>query len=116
MKDSANNTYITFNNKISYIAVEKDTANSPYINIASESSMLADKSRMIASATPSKFFVVKDKRGTFQFKLYSATGRCVLVGEAYKTKNQAVSAANSVASFVNLAATIDKTIVAEEVH
>ena len=60
VKDSANNTYSTFNNKISYIAVEKDTANSPYINIASESSMLADKSRMIASATPSKFFVVKD--------------------------------------------------------
>ena len=57
-----------------------------------------------------KFFVVKDKRETFQFKLYSATGRCVLVGEAYKNKNQAISAANSVASFINLAATIDKTV------
>ena len=60
-----------------------------------------------------KFFVVKDKRGTFQFKLYSTAGRCVLVGEAYKTKNQAISAANSVSSFINLATIIDKT--AEEV-
>ena len=58
-----------------------------------------------------KFFVVKDKRGTFQFKLYSTLGRCVLVGEAYKTKAQAISAANSVAAFINLATTIDKTAV-----
>lgn len=57
-----------------------------------------------------RFFVVKDKRGTYQFKLYSAVGRCVLVGEAYKGKTQAVSSANSVASFMNLAEIIDKTV------
>lgn len=61
-----------------------------------------------------KFFVVKDKRGTFQFKLYSALGRCVLVGEAYKNKAQAMSAANSVASFMNLSTIVDKTV--EEVN
>lgn len=57
-----------------------------------------------------RFFVVKDKRETFQFKLYSSLGRCVLVGEAYKGKAQAISSANSVASFINLAEIIDKTI------
>ena len=46
----------------------------------------------------------------FQFKLYSEASRCVVVGEAYKTKAQAVSAANSVASFVTLADVVDKTI------
>ena len=61
-----------------------------------------------------KFFVVKDKRGTFQFKLYSALGRCVLVGEAYKNKAQAMSAANSVASFMTLSTIVDKTV--EEVN
>ena len=57
-----------------------------------------------------RFFVVKDKRETFQFKLYSSLGRCVLVGEAYKGKAQAISSANSVASFINLAEVIYKTI------
>ena len=61
-----------------------------------------------------KFFVVKDKMGTFQFKLYSALGRCVLVGEAYKNKAQAISAANSVASFMTLSTIVDKTV--EEVN
>ena len=61
-----------------------------------------------------KFFVVKDKMGTYQFKLYSALGRCVLVGEAYKNKAQAISAANSVASFMTLSTIVDKTV--EEVN
>ena len=57
-----------------------------------------------------KFYVVKDKNGMFQFKLYTEGNRCIVVGEAYKTKAQAVSSANSVASFVPLADVVDKTI------
>lgn len=57
-----------------------------------------------------KFYIVKDKNGMFQFKLYTEGNRCIVVGEAYKTKAQAVSSANSVASFVPLADVVDKTI------
>ena len=56
-----------------------------------------------------RFFIVKDKNDTFQFKLYNTDRRCIVIGEAYKNKNQAVSAANSLISFVNLADTIDKS-------
>ena len=62
------------------------------------------------ACTNGKFYVVKDKNETYQFKLYSASLRCVVVGEAYKTKNQAISAANSVSSFAELAEVVDKTI------
>ena len=57
-----------------------------------------------------KFFVVKDKNAMYQFKLYSTQGRCVVIGEAYKNKAQAISAANSVASFMTLAEVVDKTV------
>ena len=50
-----------------------------------------------------KFYVVKDKRDYYQFKLYSTTGRIVEVGETYQSKQQAISSANSVYSFVELA-------------
>lgn len=55
-----------------------------------------------------KFYVVRDKRDYFQFKLYSSTGRIVEVGETYQTKQQAISSANSVCSFVELATTIEE--------
>ena len=57
-----------------------------------------------------RFYVVKDKNDMYQFKLYNEANRCVMVGEAYKTKAQAISSANSVASFVPLAEVVDKTI------
>ena len=50
-----------------------------------------------------KFYLVKDKRDYYQFKLFSATGRIVEVGETYQSKQQAISSANSVCSFVELA-------------
>ena len=56
-----------------------------------------------------KFFVVRDKKGLCQFKLYSASGRCVAFGEAYRSKQQAVSAANSVANFIDDAEVVDQT-------
>ena len=53
--------------------------------------------------TEGKFYVVKDKNKMFQFKLYSASGRCILIGETYGSKTNAISAANSVARFAKLA-------------
>lgn len=47
-----------------------------------------------------KFFVYKDKRGYYQFKLYSAANRLVMVGETYASRNQAISSAISVCSFI----------------
>ena len=55
-----------------------------------------------------KFYVVKDKRGYFQFKLFSATGRIVAMGESYPSKAQAISSANSLVSFVALATPIEE--------
>ena len=57
-----------------------------------------------------KFYVMKDKNDMYQFKLYNEANRCIVIGEAYKTKAQAISAANSVATFVPLAEVVDKTI------
>ena len=55
-----------------------------------------------------KFYVVRDKRDYFQFKLYSSTGRIVEVGETYQSKQQAISSANSVCSFVEMATIIEE--------
>lgn len=56
------------------------------------------------------FYVVKDKNKMFQFKLYSTLGRCLAIGEAYKVKTQAVSAANSITAYINMAEVVDKTL------
>ena len=56
--------------------------------------------------TEGKFYVVKDKNKMYQFKLYSGSGRCILIGETYGSKNNAISAANSVARFAKLAEVI----------
>ena len=53
--------------------------------------------------TEGKFYVVKDKNKMYQFKLYSGSGRCILIGETYGSKTNAISAANSVARFAKLA-------------
>ena len=50
-----------------------------------------------------KFYVVQDKNGKYQFKLYAKSGRCLVVGESYDSKTNAISAANSVAGFAQLA-------------
>ena len=56
------------------------------------------------------FYVVKDKNKMFQFKLYSTLGRCLAIGEAYKVKTQAMSAANSITAYINMAEIVDKTL------
>lgn len=57
-----------------------------------------------------KLYVVKDKNKMYQFKLYNSALRCVIIGEAYKNKSQAISSANSVASFITLAEVVDTTV------
>ncbi len=55
------------------------------------------------SVAEGTFYVVKDKRGYFQFKLYSKTNRVIVLGETYESKLRAISSANSVCSFIKLA-------------
>ena len=50
-----------------------------------------------------KFYVEKDKRENYQFKLFAANGRIVCVGQIYATKALAIASVNSVCSFVKLA-------------
>lgn len=54
-----------------------------------------------------KFFVEKDKRNNYQFKLFSSNGRIICVGHIYATKALAIASANSVCSFVKLATPIE---------
>lgn len=53
------------------------------------------------------FKSIKDKTGHYQFKLYTKSNRVAAVGESYKTKTSAVSAANSVVSFYKLAEVVE---------
>jgi len=48
-------------------------------------------------------FLFKDKNDTYFFKLYNTSGRISVYGESYKTKANALSAANSAYSFITLA-------------
>ena len=63
-------------------------------------SLLEQIDSLKTTVNSGQYFVQKDKNGSYQFKLYSLTGRCVVVGEAYSKKQTAISAANSLASFV----------------
>ncbi len=54
------------------------------------------------SINDGSFFIVKDKNDMYQFKLYSKTGRCIVVGESYKSKTNALNAASSVKAFAPL--------------
>ena len=53
------------------------------------------------------FYVLKNKGGRFQFKLFSPQGRLVVLGESYPVKSSAESAASSVCAFYKKAV-IDK--------
>lgn len=55
-----------------------------------------------------KFFVEKDKRDNYQFKLFGSSGRIVCVGQIYATKAMAIASVNSVVSFVKLATVIEE--------
>lgn len=60
------------------------------------------------------FKSVKDKTGHYQYKLYTKAGRIAAVGESYKTKTAATSAANSVVSFYKLSEIVDLEALAKQ--
>jgi uncharacterized protein YegP (UPF0339 family) len=60
-----------------------------------------------------KFYIEKDKRDKYQFKLYSTAGRLVIVGESYGSKSMAISSVHSVCSFVELATPIQVALKTE---
>lgn len=74
----------------------------------SEASALAALERFKETVKTGKFYVEKDKRDNYQFKLFSSAGRIVCVGQIYSNKSVAISAALSVCSFINLATPIQE--------
>ena len=73
-----------------------------------ELSALNAMEKFKASVFTGKFFVEKDKRNNYQFKLFNTNGRIVCVGHIYATKALAVASVNSVCSFVKLATPIEE--------
>ena len=59
--------------------------------------------RLQESVNTGKFYIEKDKRDNYQFKLFAANGRIVCVGQIYASKSIAIASANSVCSFIKLA-------------
>ena len=64
--------------------------------------------RFQESVFTGKFYVEKDKRGNYQFKLFGSSGRIVCVGQIYASKSSAIASVNSVCSFVKLATPIEE--------
>lgn len=53
------------------------------------------------------FKCVKDKTNRYCYKLYSTVGRIIAVGESYSTKQNAISAANSVCAYYKYAEIVE---------
>ena len=68
-----------------------------------ETSALNAMARFKEAVANGKFYIEKDKRENYQFKLLAANGRIVCVGQIYASKPSAIASVNSVCSFVNLA-------------
>ena len=68
-----------------------------------ESSALNAMARFKEAVVNGKFYIEKDKRENYQFKLFAANGRIVCVGQIYASKALAMASLNSVCSFVKLA-------------
>ena len=77
-------------------------------NYKSETSAIAALERFKETVKTGKFYVEKDKRDNYQFKLFSTAGRIVCVGQIYSSKAVAISNAMSVCSFVALATPISE--------
>ena len=73
-----------------------------------EASAITALARFKETAKTGKYYVEKDKRDNYQFKLFGANGRLVCVGEIYASKTSAISSALSVCSFANLAVTVQE--------
>lgn len=76
-------------------------------NYKTEVSAQSAMARFQEAVTNGKFFVEKDKRDNYQFKLF-ANGRLVCVGQIYASKSMAVASVNSVCSFVKLATVVSE--------
>jgi len=73
----------------------------------SKASLLSSIEKFKQYVEEGTFKSIKDKTGHYQYKLYTKSNRVAAVGESYKTKTSAVSAANSVVSFYKLAEVVD---------
>ena len=76
-------------------------------NYKTEASAQSAMARFQEAVANGKFFVEKDKRDNYQFKLF-ANGRLVCVGQIYASKAMAVASVNSVCSFVKLATVVSE--------
>lgn len=76
-------------------------------NYKSEASAQSAMARFQEAVVNGKFFVEKDKRDNYQFKLF-ANGRLVCVGQIYASKAMAVASVNSVCSFIKLATVVSE--------
>lgn len=76
-------------------------------NYKTEASAQSAMARFQEAVANGKFFVEKDKRDNYQFKLF-ANGRLVCVGQIYASKSMAVASINSVCSFVKLATVVSE--------
>ena len=68
-----------------------------------ETSALNAMNRFKDAVENGKFYIEKDKRENYQFKLLASNGRIVCVGQIYASKPLAIASVNSVCSFVKLA-------------
>ena len=60
------------------------------------------------------FHILRDKQGRYQFQLASTTGAVLVRGESYDAKERAISAATSVASFIDNAKVVEPKDAKEE--
>ena len=77
-------------------------------NYKTETSVQNALARFQEAVVNGKFYVVKDKRDNYQFKLFAANGRIVCVGQIYASKALAIASVNSVCSFVKLATVVNE--------
>ncbi|MBP5091995.1 MAG: DUF1508 domain-containing protein [Bacilli bacterium] len=75
-----------------------------YASKSGAMSAIASITKLIDS---NSFHVLKDKQDRYQFQLASSTGAVLVRGETYDSKERAISAATSVASFINNAKVIE---------
>ena len=77
-------------------------------NYKTEASAQSAMARFQEAVVNGKFYVEKDKRDNYQFKLFAPNGRIVCVGQIYASKSLAIASVNSVCSFIKLATIVQE--------
>lgn len=77
-------------------------------NYKTEASAQSAMARFQEAVVSGKFYVEKDKRDNYQFKLFASNGRIVCVGQIYASKSMAIASVNSVCSFIKLATVVEE--------